>query len=194
MPLDASRKKELAKAITDSTSGVFVCSIKIFAFHAMFTWLVLDILKVKLAFISAILSGVFSIIPLLSPWILLLPGSFYLYYFNSQPLHAIMLPVVFTIVSGMAFNEIYQKHIHVHPYVTGLSVLMGVYAFDLKGIIFGPLLVCIMIIMYESGSNSYIEYTKNMLKQDSYKSMIEQLDKLKNNLKSYNGSERKESI
>ena len=180
VPIEASRKNGISKSIIDSTSGVFMCSVKIFLFHALFTWLLLDAFEVKLAFITAILAGTFCIIPLLSPWMAVIPGSIYLYFVSSQLIKAVALPVIFTIVSGMAFNEIYQKHVHTHPYVTGLSILMGVYAFDLKGIIFGPLLVCVMVILYENGSSSYFEYTKNMLQQNSYKAMIEQLDKLKN--------------
>ena len=72
----------------------------------------------------------------------------------------------------MAFNRIYEKHIIVHSYMAGLSVVMGTYAFDLKGIIYGPLLVCMMLILYNTGKN-YMSYIKMSLISNGHKAHTE---------------------
>jgi len=60
-----------------------------------------------------------------------------------------MFPVLYIWISNTVFTDIYQKNIDVHPYITGLSVFLGIYAFGIKGIIYGPLLVCLVLIIYE---------------------------------------------
>ena len=57
--------------------------------------------------------------------------------------------------------DIYQNNIDVHPYITGLSIVMGIYAFNIKGIIYGPLLVCLVLIVYEFKSSSFNEIIDN---------------------------------
>ena len=80
-----------------------------------------------------------SLIPLFSPWILSLPvGIYFLIIGNLW--NAILFPIVYTLISNKIFMDIYQNSIDVHPYVTGLSIFMGIYAFNIKGIIYGPLL------------------------------------------------------
>lgn len=43
-------------------------------------------------------------------------------------------------------TDIYKKNVKIsHPYVTGLSFVMGVYTFGFKGLVYGPVLLCVSI-------------------------------------------------
>lgn len=61
-----------------------------------------------------------------------------------------------------------------HPYVTGLTIVMGIYAFNAQGIIYGPLLMCVMMILIEL-IKKYNVSTDTMLQLYKKKMLIEQL-------------------
>lgn len=39
--------------------------------------------------------------------------------------------------------------VQVHPYLTALSIAMGMYAFELQGVVLGPLLLCVTLIFID---------------------------------------------
>jgi len=80
-------------------------------------------------------------------------------------------------VSNKVYNDIYKKSIDVHPYVTGLSIVMGIYAFDVQGIIYGPILMCVTLIVIELVKKYGIN-TDSMLQLYRTRIYIDQLDNL----------------
>lgn len=108
----------------------------------------LDFFRIDFGFITALLAGVMSLIPLFSPWMLSIPVTIYLIIFDYY-IKALLFPIIYILISNAVFTDIYQKNIDVHPYITGLSVFLGIYTFGIKGIIYGPLLVCGILIIYE---------------------------------------------
>ena len=52
-------------------------------------------------------------------------------------------------------EQTYAREIGIaNPFIMGISVFMGYYAFDLQGIFYGPLLICIVSIFYTSLSGT----------------------------------------
>ena len=48
-------------------------------------------------------------------------------------------------------EETYAREMRIaNPFIMGISVFMGYYAFDLQGIFYGPLLICIVRIVYKA--------------------------------------------
>jgi len=90
---------------------------------------------------------------------------------------AIILPTSYVLVSNKVYNDIYEKSIDVHPYVTGLSIVMGIYAFNVQGIIYGPLLMCIILIVIEL-IKKYGISTDTMLKLYRKRIYLEELESL----------------
>ena len=43
---------------------------------------------------------------------------------------------------------IYSEIPNAHPYLVGLSLISGVYAFELQGVVLGPTLLTIPVILY----------------------------------------------
>jgi hypothetical protein len=52
-------------------------------------------------------------------------------------------------VDSKLSNDIFEREIKgVNPFLLGMSAFMGLYSFDLSGILYGPLLVCMAQISY----------------------------------------------
>ena len=170
MPIERNMQNLLNEKLYKSIKGVFECSIKISFYHILFTWLMLNSFGINFEFITSLLAGIMSLIPLFSPWLLSIPVALYLIFFDHY-VKALLFPVIYIWISNTVFTDIYQKNIDVHPYITGLSVFLGIYAFGIKGIIYGPLLVCLVLIIYafmkESAFNDWLnsEFFSQKLKK-----------------------------
>ena len=49
----------------------------------------------------------------------------------------------------MIDTDIYKKNVDAHPYMTGMSFVLGMYAFNLQGMIYGPLILCFSLLAKE---------------------------------------------
>lgn len=116
-------------------------------------------------------------LPFIPSWSLCIPHAIYLYVGRDHLLAAILFPLVYFFISNMVYNDIYKKSIDIHPYLTGLSIVMGIYAFDVHGIIYGPLLMCITLIVIELVKKYGIS-TDTMLKIYKKRILIDKLDSL----------------
>ncbi len=80
---------------------------------------------------------------------------------------ALGFSTIYLVISSSVFMNMYQKSLEVHPYITGLAVFMGYIAFDFKGIIYGPLLVCLAFIIYDQTKNYGNDYKTYIKKETS---------------------------
>jgi predicted PurR-regulated permease PerM len=89
---------------------------------------------------------------------MLVPGNLLLLYQGANPMrNMIILNASYYILISMVDNEIYKKNVRTaNPYVTGMSFVMGVYTFGIKGIIYGPVILCVSL--------SVIEIIKTLIK------------------------------
>ena len=80
VPIDQKTKIYITDSINNSINGVFKSSIKICIYHFLLTWLFIDIGGMKFSFVSSLISSFMALIPIFSPWILMIPYTFYIYY------------------------------------------------------------------------------------------------------------------
>ncbi len=61
---------------------------------------------------------------------------------------------IFFMVYFLAMNLIdgflYEANVRASSYLYGLSVALGVYSFGIEGFLYGPLLVCVLQILYDT--------------------------------------------
>ena len=137
-----------------SLQGVFISTAQIFSYHFIITWLYYDFNEVPLAFIFSLLAGIISILPLFSSYLLLLPAIIFNLYktytitiLNFGSLKIIMFSILYIITSNRIFSDCYQLNVQTHPYITGMSFMMGFYTFGLIGIVYGPVILCITLLI-----------------------------------------------
>lgn len=54
-------------------------------------------------------------------------------------------------VDNKLTQDTYAREVRIaNPFIMGISVFMGYYAFDLQGIFYGPLLICTVRIVYDA--------------------------------------------
>lgn len=106
------------------------------------------------------LTGVFAFFPVVGTMIIWVPLVLFMYA-NGDSWHATGLALYSFIITGNAdyFSRItlLKKMGHVHPVVTVLGVIVGLGLFGFIGLIFGPLLVNYIILIFRIYSNEFID-------------------------------------
>lgn len=106
------------------------------------------------------LTGVFAFFPIVGTLVIWVPLVLYTFVTGNQTM-AIGLLLYSLIVTGnidyIARITIMRKIGNVHPVITVLGVLIGLGLFGFIGLIFGPLLVNYIIVLFKIYMNEFVE-------------------------------------
>lgn len=100
------------------------------------------------------MAGLITLLPVMDCTWLSILSSLILYY-NSGLFIALLFFTVYSGVISFVDRLIYKKTTNAHPYMLGTSVFLGMYAFGVQGVIFGPSLVCISVVLYDFYSSNF---------------------------------------
>lgn len=106
------------------------------------------------------LTGVFAFFPIVGTMIIWVPLVLYMFV-SGESTNALLLLIYSIIVTGnidyVARITIMRKIGDVHPVVTVLGVLIGIGLFGFIGLVFGPLLVNYIIVLFKIYMNEFVE-------------------------------------
>ena len=149
----AAETKRLVKA---SALGIPIISI-IQGFTATIGYMIFGVSEYM---IWGFLTGVFAFFPVVGTLIIWVPLVIFMYA-SGNTLNATGLFLFSLIVTGnidyLARITLLKKMGHVHPVVTVLGVITGLELFGFIGLIFGPLLINYIILLYKIYSNEFTE-------------------------------------
>lgn len=115
-------------------------------------------------YIYALLTGVASIIPIVGTMIIWLPLMFVLIADNQIGAGVGLGLYGFIVIANIDnfFRFILQKKIaNVHPLITIFGVILGVQLFGFVGLIFGPILISLFILMLELYRQEFVNTPNN---------------------------------
>ncbi len=109
----------------------------------------------------AFLTGVFAFFPVVGTMVIWVPLVIYM-YISGDTWNATGLAIYSFIVTGnvdyLSRITFLNKWGHVHPVVTVLGVIVGLNLFGFIGLIFGPLLVNYIIVIFRIYTNEFIDH------------------------------------
>ncbi|CAG0915368.1 unnamed protein product [Notodromas monacha] len=143
--------KELTRAFDRAISDVFVVSCKLAAFYALWTWILHDFFDVKLVFIPSAIASILAVVPLFGSYLVCIPGAIELWAVQKRSTAAVVFFIAH-LVPPYFVNDAFYRDIRgdMHPYLTSLAVMGGVLCLGVEGAIFGPLLLCLLLIVYQT--------------------------------------------
>jgi hypothetical protein len=144
---------ELVVSIGRSINAVFASTTKLFFFHALSTGLLFQCFGVNLVVLSAILSGLSAAFPFVST--LLIP-ILAVPQLLLQARYVALAVIVFVhlFIWWTVDTAIYAEIPGSHTLAAGLSVVLGISAFGLHGVLIGPIMVCIPVIVIDFWSKA----------------------------------------
>eukprot|EP00127_Corallochytrium_limacisporum_P001680 Clim_evm17s77 gene=Clim_evmTU17s77 len=169
-PVGEHFHRRFSKAVTEAIQGIYVCTLKISVFHMLLTWVTFSFLEVKGVYLSMLLAGFFSVLPFLSSYMIcispLVQG-----YFKGNMTGATIVFFIHFLAVWTVDGYIYEEIPSSHPFLAGLAIVLGIYTFDIPGALYGPLLVCLAIIVYQMVEDIYLIGTPHALGAPSWTSL-----------------------
>ena len=105
-------------------------------------------------YLYTLFSAFFKIVPIVSTSMIGIIGGMQMYLSHDKSfLLSVSMIVVYMAIDARLQTDIYMLFVNecgTKPYLIGMSVFLGYYAFDLQGIFYGPLLTCLVPIVYKN--------------------------------------------
>jgi predicted PurR-regulated permease PerM len=164
-PWSSSDYDLLAQSVQSSVVRTFLSSLTVGILHALATLLTfLAAGQNDILFLAAFASGLLSLVPVLSSWLVWVPLAISLY------VQGFTLGAAFTalvhLFTGFAIEPAVTRRISGgNPFVVGLSIAFGVYSFGPLGALFSPLAVGLTLTLIELYQVYISEFEENGAQQ-----------------------------
>lgn len=169
VPESGNLRGGLHDMLTAKIDAVFSAQLEGALFQAAFTWLIFDFARVPYVYLYCVLAAFFKTVPFISTSIVGVVGASHLYLTSSyEQQHAFLLSIALLLaylyVDGRLATDIFQKKLSAEDAtLLGMSVFLGLYAFGLSGIIYGPLLVTMANTIYEIVAHLEMDEQNNLI-------------------------------
>ncbi|XP_053986250.1 transmembrane protein 245 isoform X1 [Hylaeus volcanicus] len=135
-----------AVALQEAVIGVFVATFKLASFFGMWTWFIHNLFQVKIVYLPSTFATILGAVPFLDAYFACIPATLELWFTRGS-----MIAILFFMFHFLACNIVvteFYKEIKGggHPYLTGLSIAGGIFCLGVEGAIFGPLLLCCIMV------------------------------------------------
>ncbi|KAK2580315.1 hypothetical protein KPH14_012552 [Odynerus spinipes] len=136
-----------AVALQEAVIGVFAATFKLATFFGMWTWFVHNLFQVKIIYLPSAFATILGAVPFLDAYIACVPATLEL-WFTQGPMIAILFFLFHFLPCNIVITDFYKEiKGGGHPYLTGLSIAGGVFCLGVEGAIFGPLLLCCIMVV-----------------------------------------------
>lgn len=137
---------KISELIKELSFGYFLVSV----FVMLLSFLFFNFINLTLSLDYAILSGLFSLIPLVGNWAV--PTLLSAYFFYSKKYFSMALMIAFSAFLSYILKmvrKVTNKNKTIHPVLLILGVIIGFYSFGLLGFIIGPAIFGILQLGFQ---------------------------------------------
>ncbi len=137
-----------ANALNKAINSVFTVTFKMASFYGLWTYLTHVVFNASVITVPVLVSTFLAAVPVAGQYLVALPAVMELWLIKERPISALalltghILPTY--VVDAALYSELKQG---IHPWITGLSIVGGVYYFGIFGAIYGPLFLCGMYVI-----------------------------------------------
>ncbi len=153
--------RDFARALSSAVTSIFWLTIKMAGFYGCWTYLTHTVFGASVVAIPVLCAAFLAAVPLTGQYVVCLPGALELWLSAQRPVSALFLVACHIlptyIVDGTIYAEV-QAERGMHPWLTALSIVGGIYYFGIAGAIYGPLILCAVfavVSMYPRVVRSY---------------------------------------
>lgn len=147
---DKESKQAKKEMLNETIRGVFNSSIQTAVYQALYTWMLFDMADISYVYIYTLVAAFFKIIPIVSTSFIGIAGGIQMYLAHDRHFFLVAAFILaYIVIDSKVSNDIYKRQLtEIKPTLMGMSVFLGYYAFDFQGIFYGPLLICLIPIVY----------------------------------------------
>lgn len=155
LPPGKARNK-LKHNISESLLQVMRATILLGWYHFLLVWVSFATVDLNFVVIPAVLTSVLAVIPRFPSFLLVVPFAAYTWLVKGSPYGALFVVLLPSLVAWWTVDIQIQAGVQdLHPFVTGLAVIMGFQHMGLIGVVLGPMLACFVAIAAKYVSGVY---------------------------------------
>ncbi|MES1910723.1 MAG: hypothetical protein MHM6MM_003264 [Cercozoa sp. M6MM] len=136
-------KQRFLRPLVQSVQSIFAMNFMLSVTHGLTTWLCYAAFGIDFKFISGFISALFAVIPYFSSWWCCVPACIWLILARGDLFAVTVIMSAHVFVLYFVDPIIHSRVRLTHPYLTGMSIICGLYTLGLQGAIVGPLLCCL---------------------------------------------------
>ncbi|XP_034485570.1 transmembrane protein 245 isoform X2 [Drosophila innubila] len=141
---------KIADALENSITVVLISMFKCSTFTGLFTWLVHTVFGARIVFLPSALAALLAAAPFLGSYWCAVPAFLELWLAQDRFYAGLILFLLQFFVPSSFETAIYADlKGGGHPYLNGLAIAGGMYWIGWQGAIFGPLMLCFFIGLFE---------------------------------------------
>ncbi|XP_017879657.1 transmembrane protein 245 isoform X2 [Ceratina calcarata] len=135
-----------ANALQEAVIGVFAATFKLASFFGMWTWFIHNLFQVKIVYLPSTFAMMLGAVPFLDAYCACIPATIELWFTRGYVI-AILFFMFHFLPCNIVVTDFYKEiKGGGHPYLTGLSIAGGIFCLGVEGAIFGPLLLCCIMV------------------------------------------------
>ncbi|CAD2109937.1 conserved Plasmodium protein, unknown function [Plasmodium vinckei] len=135
--------------ITKSLKAIIICTLKRIYFYTMYIWLIFSFFQFPIIYVPTLMCMILSLIPVISPEILILIIVLHLWIIQKQKIISIILFIVNFFIYLYFTTTIYTEIPYIHAWLVSLSLFLSITTFGSKGVILGPFIASIPLIIHQ---------------------------------------------
>jgi predicted PurR-regulated permease PerM len=169
LPFPYEMEHRIVKRIERVIRDVFYGNLIIMFLQGILLFILLLIFQVPSAILWGVIGGIFSIIPVVSTAVVWLPVAIYFVFagnYTDALLFSALALAVAQILENLVKPKFLDKKLNIHPLILFFSLLGGLKAFGIAGLILGPAVVTLFVSFME-GYRIIEEFTPNSEKKKS---------------------------
>lgn len=152
LPFEQDTLDELKNQVKQVFSTIFKGNLFIAIMQGIFLGIGFAIVGIPNILLYSFLGSIFSIIPILGTSIVWIPATFYLYFVKNSLPSAVFLAIYslfsFLILENIVKPKLLNKQIGIPSILLFLAILGGLKEFGITGVILGPVILALFIIMW----------------------------------------------
>lgn len=153
MPVKRDYRDKIIKKFTETMDSVVYGSILVGILEGIIATIGFLIFGVSTPLLWGFFTAVFALLPFVGPMAIWLPLSLYL-YFTGHQVQAIGLAVYSIFFLTLLLDNVFKHYMisrkgKIHPLISLLGVLGGIGLFGITGIVLGPFLLTVFILVVE---------------------------------------------
>lgn len=137
-----------ASALNKAINSVFTVTFKMATFYGLWTYLTHTVFSASIKTVPVLVATFLATVPVAGQYLVALPAALELWLVEERSISALALLLCHFlptyVIDAAIYAEVRQG---IHPWITGLSIVGGVYYFGITGAIYGPLFLCGMYVI-----------------------------------------------
>lgn len=153
LPISNMMKQKVMYRILDAVKAVLKGNLVISLLQGFVLGIILLVAGISSPILYGSIGAFFSLIPIIGTAVIWLPCGLYLLFYEANIIAGVLVMVSgfssYMILENFIKPSMLDRKLNIHPFLLFLSLLGGIQEFGIMGVVIGPVMVTIIVILWD---------------------------------------------